>query len=332
VRSLRSLTAWILGAACTGSCALAIVLGTGGLARADDPKVAWGALRTPAAGPARSHGGYSNGCIEGALLLPAKGTGFQVMKPERLRAFGHPRTVAFVSELGAWMDRERLGPLPVGDLSQPRGGPARGGHASHQTGLDADLWYALVTAAGKAESVQLVDHKKNRLSAEGSKLLLPRVRRILQRAASDGRVERIFVNPVIKRALCERLTPGPKRDAWLRKVRPWYGHDEHFHVRLACPSDSPGCKRQEVLPPGDGCAEIDWWLDPKAQAERAKKRQTYRSRLGGGPKPQLPARCKVVLAAAEAPATAAAPAVADGGPASAPANAGPSAATPPAAR
>ena len=28
----------------------------------------------------------------------------------------------------------------VGDISQPRGGPMFTGHASHQIGLDADVW------------------------------------------------------------------------------------------------------------------------------------------------------------------------------------------------
>jgi hypothetical protein len=30
--------------------------------------------------------------------------------------------------------------LYIGDISQPRGGPMTSGHASHQIGLDADIW------------------------------------------------------------------------------------------------------------------------------------------------------------------------------------------------
>ena len=40
------------------------------------------------------------------------------------------------------------------------------------------------------------------------------------------------VNPAIKKA----LRRGAGRDrAWLSKVRPWYGHDYHFHDPLLLP-------------------------------------------------------------------------------------------------
>jgi murein endopeptidase len=31
---------------------------------------------------------------------------------------------------------------------------------------------------------------------------------------------------------------------WIAKVRPWFGHDQHFHIRLSCPADSPLCESQ----------------------------------------------------------------------------------------
>src|SRR6202043_3766668 len=81
---------------------------------------------------------------------------------------------------------------------------------------------------------------------------------LLRLAAGDARVDRIFVNPAIKRALCEQPD-----HAWLHKIRPWYGHDEHFHVRLSCPADSPDCEEQRPVPAGDGCgAELASWLPP----------------------------------------------------------------------
>jgi penicillin-insensitive murein endopeptidase len=49
--------------------------------------------------------------------------------------------------------------------------------------------------------------------------------------------------------------------AWLSKVRPWYGHAEHFHVRIACPADSVECKPQPPPDPSDGCGhELDFWF------------------------------------------------------------------------
>ena len=38
-------------------------------------------------------GGYSAGCIDGAVALPKIGDGFRVAKPERNRVFGHPLLV-----------------------------------------------------------------------------------------------------------------------------------------------------------------------------------------------------------------------------------------------
>ena len=58
---------------------------------------------------------------------------------------------------------------------------------------------------------------------------------MLEVAASDPVVDRIFVNPVIKRELCTHEPPG---SLWLRKLRPWWGHHDHFHVRLRCPPGS----------------------------------------------------------------------------------------------
>ena len=47
------------------------------------------------------------------------------------------------------------------------------------------------------------------------------------RLTQDPLVQRIFVNAAIKKALCREA--GDDR-AWLEKVRPWWGHDYHFHV------------------------------------------------------------------------------------------------------
>jgi penicillin-insensitive murein DD-endopeptidase len=75
-------------------------------------------------------------------------------------------------------------------------------------------------------------------------------------------VARIFVNPAIKRALCREA--GPDR-AWLAKIRPWWGHNYHFHVRLSCPRGESECRDQALPPPGDGCGkELDWWFTEEA--------------------------------------------------------------------
>ncbi len=62
---------------------------------------------------------------------------------------------------------------------------------------------------------------------------------LIKLAAQDNDVTRIFVNPAIKQQLC--LDAGSDRD-WLRKVRPWFQHRAHMHVRLRCPADSWSAK------------------------------------------------------------------------------------------
>jgi penicillin-insensitive murein endopeptidase len=170
----------------------------------------------------------------------------------------------------------------VGDLAQPRGGPAPAGHASHQTGLDVDLWFAGAPGP-RADPISLVDLQTRSLTADFG----PRAIQLLTAAAASPHVDRIFVNPVLKRALCDRAT-GDR--AWLRKIRPWFGHHDHFHVRLACPADSPDCEAQPALPPGDGCDELGWWLSPAAELERAKQAEQYQSRVGATP--PLPEQCR----------------------------------------
>ena len=89
----------------------------------------------------------------------------------------------------------------------------------------------------------------------------PKSVKLLAIAAADPAVDRIFVNPGIKRMLCE----GPERKApWTARVRPWWGHHDHFHVRLECPPGMATCIGQSQPPAGDGCgAELTEWFKPK---------------------------------------------------------------------
>src|SRR5438874_522619 len=81
----------------------------------------WALFRTPTANPPRAIGGYSAGCIDGAVALAKSGDGFRVAKPERNRVFGHPLLVGMIRDLGKRLVELHLPPLAVGDLGQPRG-------------------------------------------------------------------------------------------------------------------------------------------------------------------------------------------------------------------
>lgn len=246
----------------------------------------WDAARTPTRARAEVIGGPANGCLAGAQSLPLEGRGYQVIRASRNRYWAHPETIRFVQGFAAQMHARGFAPVYIGDLSQPRGGVMPYGHASHQNGTDVDIWFSLlpkpVLAAAQREEVELpslvrADRTMNHDVFE------PRHVEMLRVAATHPRVERIFVNFVIKRELCETVR-GDR--TWLRRIRPWLGHDSHFHVRLACPADSRECVAQAAIPPGDGCDEVELWFRPPPPDARSIR----------PPRPPPPPRCRAVLA------------------------------------
>jgi penicillin-insensitive murein DD-endopeptidase len=253
----------------------------------------WSDAARPAVGPPRVIGSYVAGCLAGAVALPLVGDGYQVMRPSRRRYFGHPLLVAFVERMGR-LAAERGRRLLIGDLGQPRGGPMPSGHRSHQVGLDVDIWF-LPQPRGRVLSPRETEEAAAPSmirAAEGildSSAWSPLDLELLKDAAQSPEVERIFVNPIIKRALCSAATDHE----WLNKVRPWWGHDEHFHVRLACPPGASRCEPQEPVPPGDGCdADLDHWVDEIRQA--ALFPEAHR-RPKPPPARPLPLACRALL-------------------------------------
>lgn len=252
----------------------------------------WAAATQPTAGVgAQSIGSYTAGCLSGAVPLPVNGPGYQVMRLSRKRYYGHPDLKRFIENLGLSVATKHLGSLLIGDLGQPRGGPTLSGHRSHQTGLDVDIWFLLSKQASSrilafneretwsAPSV-LLDHSDTIDSRQWSKAN----EQVLEMAARMPEVDRIFVNAGIKRRLCK----SAGSQDWLRKVRPWWKHDDHFHLRLKCPKDSRFCRDQEPLPQGDGCdASLDWWFSAEAKMP-AKKITPFKP-------PILPPQCESVL-------------------------------------
>jgi penicillin-insensitive murein endopeptidase len=202
--------------------------------------------------------------------------------------------IGFVRDLAAAAPEAGLRGILVGDLSQPRGGPMPYGHASHQTGLDVDVWFREMPEPRLSAEAREHYPFRSVLTAEKDAADPDRLtlafRRLLAWAASDQRVERIFVHPIIKRAMC---ADGWEDRAFLSKIRPWYGHDAHFHVRLACPADSPDCRAQRPPPSDDGCgAALDWWFTPAP----------YKPDPGAKPRPPLtvarmPRLCRALIGA-----------------------------------
>ena len=253
----------------------------------------WSTVGYPLAGPPQVIGSYAAGCIAGAVALPLTGDGYQVMRPSRNRYYGHPALVAFVERLGR-RTAANGSRLLIGDLGQPRGGPMPNGHRSHQSGLDVDVWFLQqprdrLLSRADTERIEMPSMIRPAEGTLNYSRWSPRYRDALKQAALAPEVERIFVNPIIKQALC---TSEPDQ-SWLEKVRPWGGHDAHFHVRLACPPGDDQCKPQKPFPPGDGCdADLARWVEEIVQATLSPK--PYRK-----PEPpsadRLPAACNAVL-------------------------------------
>jgi penicillin-insensitive murein endopeptidase len=293
VRPMKLLTALLIAPALALGCATAF-------AEPSPPpaKEIFGRQTKPVPLAARAIGAYSRGCLAGARMLAVNGKAWQAMRLSRRRNWGHPRLVAYIEKLAE--DAQRLDGWPgllVGDMSQPMGGPMLTGHASHQIGLDVDIWFKPMPPR------ELTAREREDISADSMlgpdklsvnpQLWTPGHVKLVKRAASYGEVSRIFVHPAIKKALCEGA--GEDRD-WLNKVRPWWGHHYHFHVRLACPSHSQGCVNQSPVPPGDGCGkELDDWFALLTAPPKPPSPQK--------PKPpltlaDLPKDCAAILAAA----------------------------------
>jgi penicillin-insensitive murein endopeptidase len=272
------------------------------LVHPDDPKTPakelFGRKVAPTAAQPHVVGFYASGCLAGAVTLPINGEAWQVMRLSRNRNWGHPELIHFLEGLGTKVAKAGIWRgLLVGDMSQPRGGPMITGHASHQVGLDADIWLTpmpprKLTRAEREEMSATMVVADDRSDVD-PKVWTPGHFAVIKAAASDPLVQRIFVNPAIKKALCREA--GSDR-AWLEKVRPWWGHDYHFHVRLRCPGDSPECKPQPPAGGGDGCGkELNSWfteavLHPRPSPEPDKPRP-------GKPMSSLPPACAQVLAA-----------------------------------
>ena len=236
-------------------------------AGATDPKTAsaaqlFGALKAPANMPTRVIGTYSKGCLAGAQELAPTGPAWQVMRLSRNRNWGHPSLVRYVERLASDVKAKDGWPgLLVGDLSQPRGGPMTYGHASHQVGLDVDVWYLPMPdrplSLDERDKIPMPTVLVNPFNVDPA-LFTPAHAQVVRRAASYPGVERVLVHPAVKKALCESAD-GDR--AYLRKVRPYWGHDDHFHVRVVCPPDSPGCQHPPAAPADDGCGkELEHWL------------------------------------------------------------------------
>ncbi len=268
----------------------------------DAARALFGQKTAPASMQARAIGSYARGCLAGAAALPVDGESWQVMRLARNRNWGHPELIAYLERLARAVPKLNGWPgLLVGDISQPRGGPMLTGHASHQIGLDADIWLTPMPKArldrDDRENMPALNMARPDWRDVDPKNWTPAHTKLIRSVAGDPRVERIFVNPALKVALCREA--GADK-GWLGKVRPIWGHNYHFHIRMSCPAGMEGCSGQEPPDFGDGCGEeLAGWIERQRKAMFAPPKPP---RTGPPPKPKppmsldaLPPECRQVL-------------------------------------
>ena len=271
-------------------------------------KELFGAARKGTASRSASFGSYAKGCLAGAEQLAETGPTWQAMRLSRNRNWGHPELIDFVQKLSRKAAQQPgWKGLYVGDLSQPRGGPMLTGHRSHQIGLDADIWML------PPKSLRLSRSEREKISSISvrtedqrniNRNWTPQHMEILKAAASDPRVDRVFVTAAAKIEMCK--TARGNRD-WLQKVRPIYGHNYHFHVRLKCPKGDRACETQkptvaQLSKGGDGCDKtLEWWvtdyLKPQPAPKKPKKPAPVKKSAKTYTLADLPNQCRNLVIA-----------------------------------
>ncbi|OCX65811.1 penicillin-insensitive murein endopeptidase [Thioclava sp. SK-1] len=270
----------------------------------------FGAKSQPSAHAPQPIGFYSRGCAAGLLQMPETGATWQAMRLSRNRNWGQPEMLGFLQDLSRFAARQPgWKGLYVGDIAQPRGGPMTGGHASHQTGLDADIWMlppkSLTLSRQQREAISSISVRSGDQRRTNSNWTEAH-KQILRAAAMDDRVDRIFVAAAVKIDMCNS-TPRNDRK-WLQKIRPYWGHNTHFHVRLNCPKGARYCETQkptvrELSKGGDGCdATLNWWVTdalnpPKTAPKPAQPKGPPKRNAKTYVMSDLPTQCRSVLSA-----------------------------------
>lgn len=245
---------------------------------------------TSVAAKTQIYGNYNRGCIIEAEKLPEFGTGYQSVRRNRHTSYGHASTLETIADLGKKIAATEKGMLIIGNLSTQNGGPLYDHSISHQNGLDFDVAYQIVQKPLSAKASETFEFASI-LHADHTNINPEKwndtIAHILKTTAELPQVERILVHPLIKKQLCTT----EQEKTWLKKIRPWFKHDNHFHVRLKCPEDSPKCVAQDPPPDEIGCSgeAFAWWFSEEAKLMEAGK---LKKPIGKSPTLAYPEECK----------------------------------------
>lgn len=207
-------------------------------------------------------GFYSNGSIQNAVQLSDSGDGFIKLFVPRNRAWGSQEIISMIIDSSAELrqkhpERDRL---QIGDIGAQNGGQITR-HGSHQNGLDVDLAYLRINnREQRPEDVGGFDELMVINKKISSNFDIERNWELVKALHKYAEVQRIFMDPLIKKALCAqatKLNELQSQESVLQSIRPYPNHADHLHVRLKCPPYAKECVPQEDTPQGSGCSNID---------------------------------------------------------------------------
>ena len=165
-----------------------------------------------------SLGRPDHGSLVTGVQLPAEGITFFTWDPVLLRSpdrgsrrWGNDRLVRIVLQVAGeyWLENPDAPRVGIGDLSRRHGGDFRPKHASHQNGLDVDVYYPRLD-------------RRERPPIKPAQIDHPLAQDLLNRFVAAG-ATRIFVGP-------NTHLKGPRRIVQILVL-----HDNHMHVRIAGP-------------------------------------------------------------------------------------------------
>ncbi|MBI5104718.1 MAG: penicillin-insensitive murein endopeptidase [Solirubrobacterales bacterium] len=174
----------------------------------------------PGDGPSRALGRPNRGLLLNGVQLPSEGEWYRTWDPilkrspnRGWRRWGTTRLLSVLEQVAAEraLDDPAAPPLLIGDLSRPHGG-AFGkrygglGHASHQNGLDADVYYP------RRDGLPLAAYKPSQVDRRAAQDLVDRF-------VAAG-AQYVFVGTALG-------LRGPRR-----VVQVLAHHNDHLHVRL----------------------------------------------------------------------------------------------------
>jgi penicillin-insensitive murein endopeptidase len=213
---------------------------------------------------ARSVGPPNRGRLEGAARLKKSSS----LRPrEHHHPWGLPDLVRLLQRAASKVAHKHRGAvLLVGDLSARKGGPLPG-HNSHQSGRDADVGFYVVNAKGKSvrlpHFVAFGADGRQRGDSDAARFDDARNWDFVEALLNDKKaaVRYLFISNALRaRLLRYAAAKGAPKELITRAAAAMMSpahaetHDDHFHVRISCPTPMRGTCVEESVARGPASA------------------------------------------------------------------------------